>query len=272
MAANEKDKEADMSLMDHLNELRSRLFRAALSIAAATTVCFIYSRYIFDYIILAPKSSNFISYQWFCELGKLVHSKALCFGTFDYTLINIQLSGQFMTDMYVSFFAGIIISFPYILLQIWGFIKPALKEKEKQYSSGAVGMMSFLFILGILFGYFFIVPLSINWLGKYMVSGSVPNQWQLDSYISTITNITFGMGIVFEIPVFIFFLSKIGILSPAFMRRTRKYAFLIILIVAAIIAPPDVVSLLMVTIPLYALYEVGIFFAARSAKNDDKTE
>ena len=272
MAFKKKDTEADMSLMDHLNELRVRLFRAAFAVAGATTVCFIYSRYIFDYVILAPKNSNFITYQWFCKLSQLLHSKALCFGTFDYTIINLQMSGQFMTDMLVSFFAGIILSFPYVLLQIWGFIRPALKEKEKQYSRGAVGMMSFLFVLGILFGYYIIVPLSINFLGTYQVSGTVANQFQLDSYISTITTITLGMGVVFELPVFIFFLSKVGILSPAFMRRTRKYAFLIIVILAAVITPPDVISQLMVTIPLYGLYEVGIFFSARAAKNNDTTE
>ena len=272
MAAKKKDTEAEMTLMDHLNELRVRLFRAAFAIIGAATVCFIYSKFIFDNIILAPKCSKFITYQWFCSLSQFLHSKALCFGTFDYTIINLQMSGQFMTDMYVSFFAGIIISFPYVLLQIWGFIKPALKEKEKQYSRGAVGMMSFLFILGILFGYFIIVPLSINFLGTYQVSGTVANQFQLDSYISTITTITFGMGVVFELPVFLFFLSKIGILSPAFMRRTRKYAFLIIVIVAAIITPPDVVSQLMVTFPLYGLYEIGILFAAKAAKDNEAKE
>ena len=272
MAAKKKDTEAEMTLMDHLNELRVRLFRAAFAIIGVATVCFIYSRSIFDYVILAPKSSKFITYQWFCQLSQLLHSKALCFGTFDYTVINLQMSGQFMTDMYVSFFAGLIISFPYVLFQIWSFIKPALKEQEKQYSRGAVGMMSFLFLLGILFGYFIIVPLSINFLGTYQVSGTVANQFQLDSYISTIATITFGMGIVFELPVFLFFLSKIGILSPAFMRRTRKYAFLIIVIVAAVITPPDVVSQLMVTFPLYGLYEIGILFAAKAAKDNEAKE
>jgi sec-independent protein translocase protein TatC len=272
MAAKKKNSEAEMTLMDHLNELRGLLFRAAFAIVAAAIVCFIYSKYIFDWVILAPKNSNFITYQWFCKLSELVHTKALCFGTFDYPIQNLQMSGQFMSDMYVSFFSGIIIAFPYVLHQIWKFIKPALHEKEKKYSRGAVGTMSFLFMLGILFGYFIIVPLSLNWLGTYQVSGTVHNQWQLDSYISTITSITFGMGIVFEIPVFIFFLSKIGILSPAFMRRTRKYAFLIIVIVAAIITPPDVVSQLMVTFPLYGLYELGIFFSARAAKNKEAEE
>jgi sec-independent protein translocase protein TatC len=274
MAAKKKNNEAEMTLMDHLNELRGLLFKSVVAIVITSTVCFIYSKFIFDNVILAPKSSSFVTYQWLCHLSQLLNSKVLCFGTFDYTIINLHMSGQFMSDMYVSFFAGLIIAFPYILFQIWKFIKPALHEKEKKYSRGAVGTMSFLFLLGILFGYFLIVPLTINFFGKYMVSNShsVADQWQLDSYISTITSITFGMGVVFELPVFIFFLSKIGILTPAFMRRTRKYAFLIILIIAAIIAPPDVVSLLMVTIPLYGLYEIGIFFSARAAKNKEADE
>jgi sec-independent protein translocase protein TatC len=270
MAKKKKDPEAEMTLMDHLNELRGLLFKAAFAIAAATTVCFIYSRYIFDYIIFAPKSSNFISYHVLCHLSNMINSQALCFGTFNYPIQNLQMSGQFMTDMSVSFYAGMILTFPYVLNQIWKFIRPALHEKEKKYSRGAVGIMTILFMAGVLFGYFLIVPLSLNFLGNYKVSGTVANQWQLDSYINTVTTISLGMGLVFEIPVFIFFLSKIGILSPAFMRRTRKYAFLIILIIASVIAPPDVLSLLMVTIPLYGLYEVGIFFSARAAKKEEE--
>jgi len=268
MAAKKKNNDNEMTLMDHLNELRGLLFKAALAIAAAGTLCYCFSKYIFDYVILAPKNSNFITYQWLCDLGQFFHIDTLCFGKFDYPIINLHMAGQFMSDVTVSFFSGVVLAFPYVLHLIWKFIKPALHEKEKKYSKGAVSAMSFLFLLGILFGYFLIVPLTINWFGKYKVSGTVLDQWQLDSYISTITTVTLGMGIVFEIPILIFFLSKIGILTPPFMRRTRKYAFLIILIIAAIIAPPDVISLLMVTIPLYALYEVGIFFAARSAKKD----
>ncbi|MDP4291483.1 MAG: twin-arginine translocase subunit TatC [Bacteroidota bacterium] len=270
MADKEKNEEAEMTLMDHLNELRGVLFKAAFAIAGATVVCFIYSRYIFDYVIFAPKSSNFISYRVLCKLSMLFHTKALCFGNFNYSIQNLQMSGQFMTDMSVSFYAGLIITFPYVLYQVWKFIRPALHEKEKKYSRGAVAIMSFLFLTGLLFGYFLIVPLSLNFLGNYKVSGTVVNQWQLNSYISTVTTISLGMGAVFEIPVLIFFLSKIGILSPAFMRRTRKYAFLIILILASIIAPPDVLSLFMVTVPLYLLYEVGIFFSARAAKKEEE--
>jgi len=268
MARKKKNPDAEMTLMDHLNELRGLLFRAAVAIVLTSTACYFYSKFIFDNIIFAPKSSNFITYQWLCKLSAILHSDVLCFGTFDYKIINLHMSGQFMSDMYVSFFGGLIVAFPYILFQLWKFIKPALHEKERKYSRGAVGTMSFLFLAGVLFGYFLIVPLTINFFGKYLVSNTVADQWQLDTYISTITNITFGMGVVFEIPIFIFFLSRIGILTPAFMRRTRKYAFFIILIIAAIIAPPDVVSLMMVTIPLYGLYEVGIFFSARAAKKD----
>src|SRR5674476_204317 len=205
MARKKKDTEAEMTLMDHLNELRGLLFKAAGAIVITSTFCFVYSRFIFDNIILAPKSSTFITYRLLCKLSLLIHSDVLCFGTFDYTIINLHMSGQFMSDMYVSFFAGIIIAFPYILYQIWKFIKPALHDKEKKYSRGAVGTMSFLFLLGILFGYYLIVPMTINFFGKYMVSQSlsVADQWQLDSYISTITSITLGMGVVFELPVLI---------------------------------------------------------------------
>lgn len=177
-----------------------------------------------------------------------------------------------MTDMSVSFFAGIIFAFPYILYQLWSFIKPALHENERRHSRGVISTMSFLFFLGILFGYFIIVPLSVHFLGTYQVSGTVANQFQLDSYISVITTITFGMGVVFELPILIFFLTKIGIITPAFLRRTRKYALLVIVIVAAIITPPDVFSQLMVSAPLYILYEVGIFVSARAYRKKLKEE
>lgn len=261
-----------MTLMDHLNELRVRLFRAAFSILITSIVCFVYSRRIFDYVILAPKKSTFITYGWLCKLGRLFRTEGLCFGTFDYPIVNLKMSGQFMTDMSVSFFAGIIFAFPYILYQLWSFIKPALHENERRHSRGVISTMSFLFFLGILFGYFIIVPLSVHFLGTYQVSGTVANQFQLDSYISVITTITFGMGVVFELPILIFFLTKIGIITPAFLRRTRKYALLVIVIVAAIITPPDVFSQLMVSAPLYILYEVGIFVSARAYRKKLKEE
>lgn len=272
MATRKKGEEGEMTLMGHLNELRVRLFRAAFAIFITATVCFIYSRYIFDYIILAPKKSTFITYQYFCKLGRLFNSDSLCFGTFDFTIVNLQMSGQFMTDMYVSFFAGIIIAFPYILFQLWQFIKPALHENERKNSRGAISVMSFLFFLGILFGYYVIVPMSVNFLGTYQVSGTVANQFQLDSYISVITTLSLGMGAVFELPILMYFLTKIGIITPSFLRKTRGYALLVIVIVAAIITPPDVVSQLMVSAPLYILFEVGILVSARAYRKKQKEE
>ena len=272
MAKRKRGEEGEMTLMDHLNELRSKLFRAAFSILITSTVCFVYSRKIFDYVILAPKKSTFVTYGWLCELGKLFRTNGLCFGTFDYPIVNLKMSGQFMTDMTVSFFAGIIFAFPYILYQLWSFIKPALHENERRHSKGVISTMSFLFFLGILFGYYIIVPLSVHFLGTYQVSGTVANQFQLDSYISVITTITFGMGVVFELPILIFFLTKIGILTPSFLRSSRKYALLVIVILAAIITPPDVFSQLMVSAPLYILYEVGIVVSARAYRKKQEKE
>ncbi len=272
MAKKEKGAEGEMTLMDHLNELRVRLFRSAFSILITSVVSFVYSKVIFDGIILAPKRSTFITYGWLCEFGRLFRSEKLCFGVFDYPIINLKMSGQFMTDMYVSFFAGLIIAFPYVLYQLWQFIKPALHENERKNSRGAITIMSFLFFLGILFGYFIIVPLSVHFLGTYQVSGTVANQFQLDSYISVITTISFGMGIVFELPVFMYFLTKIGIVTPKFLRSTRKYALLFIVVIAAIITPPDVVSQLMVSAPLYLLYEVGILVSAGAYRKKMKEE
>jgi len=263
-----EEKVNEMTFWEHLTELRARLIRIFLSVLVFAILAFIYSRFIFDKILLAPKNSDFITYKWLCSLGRFLHVDSLCLQKVNIEIININLSGQFMTDMYISIFAGIILAIPYIFWQVWKFIKPALYEKEQRYARSAVFIMSALFFLGILFSYYFMVPWTLNFLGTYQVSSSVSNQITLSSYISTVVSVILSVGVVFELPVVVYVLAKIGIVTSSFMKKSRKYAFIIVLIVAAIITPPDVFSQIIVTIPLWLLYEVSIIVAKRVEPKD----
>ena len=263
------DSGKEMSFWDHLTELRKRLFRMILAWFGMTIVAFIYSRFIFDKILLAPKDTSFITYRVLCKLGALIHVNSLCLPPMSLNIVNLNLSGQFMTDMTVSMFAGLILGSPIIIYQLWQFVMPALYVKERRYARRAVFVMSFLFIIGVLFSYYFMVPWTLNFLGNYQVSTSVLNQISLSSYISTVTSTILGVGVVFELPVVVYVLAKIGIVTPALLKNNRKYALVIILIVAAIITPPDVFSQTIVTIPLYALYEISVFVAVRVAPAPD---
>jgi len=198
-----------------------------------------------------------------CKAGELLSIDALCIGRLNLEIQNISMAGQFMTHIYVSLIVGLIIGAPYLIWEMWRFILPALKPKERKYSQGAVIVSSLLFLAGILFAYFLIVPLTINFLGTYQVSPDVPNQIQLSSYISTVVSVTLAVGIVFELPILIFFLTKIGIVSPAFLRKNRKIMLVIVLVLSAIITPPDVFSQILVCIPLLGLYELSITISDR---------
>ena len=252
-----------MSFWQHLEELRWHVLRSIIAILAFSILAMMNRKILFDDILLAPKDADFITNRWLCKLADLVSTPALCFKDFSLNIVNLSMSGQFMTHMYISVAAGLVLAVPYVLWEIWRFVKPALKLRERKYSGGAVIVMSLLFLIGILFSYFLIVPLTLNFLGSYTVSDMVQNQISLKSYLSTVVSLTFATGLVFELPVFVYFFSRIGLLTPSFMRKSRKYALVIILIIAAIITPPDVFSQTMVAIPLYGLYEISIFISAR---------
>ncbi|MBC8484526.1 MAG: twin-arginine translocase subunit TatC [Bacteroidetes bacterium] len=255
---NKPKQEKEMSFWEHLEELRMHIFRSLVAILILAIVAFLNKRIIFDYIILAPKDMDFITNRFLCQLGEILSIDALCIGRLNLSIQNINMSGQFMTHLYVSLIAGLIVAAPYIIWELWRFIMPALKQKEKKYSTGAVAVSSLLFLAGVLFAYFLIVPLTINFLGTYQVSHDVPNQINLNSYISTVVSVTIAVGIVFELPILVFFLTKVGILTPAFMKKNRKIMLVIVLILSAIITPPDVFSQILVCIPLVGLYELSI--------------
>ena len=262
--------QSEMTFWEHLEALRWHLVRSIVAVVVLGVVAFLNKEIIFNYIILAPKSSDFVTNRTLCALGRwaaghltFLNPDALCIENFNLTLINIKMAGQFLTHLYISVFAGVILAVPYILWEVWRFIKPALYKHEQQHTSGAVFWSSFLFLLGILFSYFLIVPLAIMFLGTYNVSASVENQIALNSYISTVVSLTFAVGLVFELPIFVFFLTKVGVITPVFMRRNRKAMIVVVLIISAIITPADVFSQILVAIPLLGLYEISILISAR---------
>ena len=265
---NNKETEKVMTFWDHLDELRWHIMRSLIAIVILAIVAFVNREIIFDYIILAPSTSDFFTNRMLCELGRILSLDALCIKEMHLKIINIKMSGQFLTHMYISIVAGFILAFPYVLWEIWRFVKPAMKDTERKYSSGGVFISSVLFMMGILFSYFLIVPLTVNFLGTYHVSESVFNQISLSSYISTVVSVTFAVGIVFELPILVYFLTKIGILTPEFMKRNRKYMYVIMLIVSAIITPPDMFSQILVVFPLIVLYEFSIGVSNRINKKN----
>lgn len=258
-----KSPEKEMSFWEHLEELRMHLIRSVIILLLLAIAAFIMRRFIFDEILLAPKDPDFITYRAFCAIGKFLNMDSLCMGTVPMEIVNIEMSGQFMTHVYVSLMAAVVVAVPYLLWEIWSFIRPALLPKEKKYSQGAVVYSSILFAIGMLFSYYLIVPLTVNFFSSYQVSSSVTNTITLSSYISTVVSVTVACGIVFELPIIVFFLTKVGILTPAFMKRNRKYVLVILLTIAAIITPPDVFSQILVTIPLMGLYEFSLFVSTR---------
>ncbi len=262
----EEESGSGMTFMGHLEELRWVLVRSAISICIMACAAFIGYKYVFDYILLGPKSPEFFTNKLMCYLAQLLDSPSFCINAKPLRLINIDMAGQFNTHVLVSIYAGLILAFPYIIYQLWKFISPALYEEERKKARGAVLIVSGLFIIGVLFGYYFITPFSVDFLGSYSISNQVENTINLSSYISLVSSLSLVSGLVFELPILIFFLTKIGIITPDFLKKYRKHAFIVILIIAAIISPPDVLSMTLIAIPLWVLFEVSIIVSKKIVK------
>lgn len=268
----EQKVEKTMSFWDHLDELRMHIIRSILAVILLAIVAFLNRAFIFDQVILAPSTSDFATNRALCWLGDVLSLPAICMGEMKLKIINISMSGQFLTHMYISIVAGFIFAFPYILWEIWRFVRPAMYENEKKYSQGGIYISTLLFLLGILFSYYLIVPLTVSFLGTYQVSESVFNQISLSSYISTVVSVTFAVGVVFELPILVYFLTKIGLLTPQFMKKNRKYMYVGLLVLAAIITPPDMFSQILVVLPLIGLYEFSIGVSKRMYKKAQMEE
>ena len=267
---NSRTGEGEMSFLEHLEELRWHIIRSIGAILVLMIFAFVFKNIIFDHVILAPKSPGFFTNRILCQLGDLVNTKLLCINTRHLELINIKMSGQLTTHIAVSMVAGLILAFPVILWEFWKFFKPALYVNEAQHARGAVFVASMLFFVGVLFGYFMLTPLSIHFLGSYQVSAEVTNTINVRSYIGTISSICLATGIIFELPIIVFFLTKVGIVTPGFLRKYRKHSIVVIVILSAIITPPDIFSQLLVSLPLFVLYEIGINISKRVVKKQEK--
>lgn len=265
-----KKKPDDMTFLEHVEALRGHLLRSILAVVIVAVVAFFFKRFIFDEVIFAPKTPQFFTNELMCQLGKLIGVDTVCINQKPFNIISIKMTGQFMTHIKISLIAGLIVAFPFVFNEFWRFLKPALKKKEIKHSRGAVFSASILFSLGALFGYYLIVPLSVNFLGNYNVSQDVTNQININSYIQTFTSVILASAVVFELPVLIFFLSKIGLVTPKFLKKYRKHSLVIILALSAIITPPDVFSQILVSLPLIVLYELGIGISKRIERKNEK--
>ena len=260
----------EMSFFDHISELRVHILRSALAIAVIGVVCFLNKDFVFNKVIFGPRHADFITYKL---LGDFSHwsgaGEVMCFTPPVFNLITRQLGEVLMQHLYVSFWLGVILAFPFIFWEFWKFVRPGLLDSERRAVRGVVGICTALFLLGVSFGYFVIAPFSISFLAGYTLEGLEVSP-TLDSYVTYMTMFTLPTGLIFEMPILAYFLAKIGLIGPAFLRNNRRQAIVVILIVAAIITPPDVVSQTLVTIPLYGLYEASIIVVARVQRQREK--
>ncbi|WP_344978482.1 twin-arginine translocase subunit TatC [Compostibacter hankyongensis] len=256
-----------MNFFDHLEELRWHIIRSLAAIVVAGIICFIKIHFIYERIIMGPTRHDFITYRILCGIGhRLGLGDRLCLPDAPVKFQSMQLSGQFMQAFSSSFTFAFIIAAPYILYEFWRFVKPALKPGELKYTRGVVFWTSLLFFMGVAFGYFMIAPYTVNFFASYQLSESIENIITIQSYMSTLSQLVMGCGALFELPVLVYFLAKVGILTSAFLKKYRRHAFVIILVIAAFISPPDVASQFIVTLPLYLLFEVSISIAKRMEK------
>ena len=264
--------EKEMSFLDHLEELRWHLIRSTIAVVVLGLLAFVFKDFIFNTLIFGPKHPDFPTYRMFCNISRSLGMDTFCFQEMPFRIQSRTMAGQFSAHMWTSIYAGIIVAFPYILYEFWRFISPGLKEKERKSSRGFIVIASLLFFLGVLFGYYLITPLSINFLGNYQVSEEVFNDFDLDSYISLVRTSVLACGIVFELPIIMYILTKIGLVTPEILRKYRKFALIIVLILSAVITPPDIVSQIIVAIPILILYEVSIYISRIVIRNQKREE
>jgi sec-independent protein translocase protein TatC len=274
MAKSKTKKNPDeMSFLDHLEDLRWHLLRATLSILIAGAIAFGLKSFIFDVIIFGPKQADFYTYTILCTISEYFGLEdSFCFNELPFRIQSRTMAGQFSAHIWTSITAGFIIAFPYVIYQFWAFIAPGLQSNERKTARGFIFVTSILFFIGVLFGYYVITPLSINFLGSYAVSAEVFNDFDLSSYIGLVRASVLASGLIFELPVIIYFLTKVGLVTPEFLRKNRKYALVFILILSALITPPDIASQVIVAIPVLVLYEVSIFISKFVLRKQRKKE
>ena len=263
----ESEEGVEMSFLEHLEELRWNILRAVGAVFVFTIVGWIYVNEIYHYIVIAPAKTDFWTYRMMCKLGKAVGAEALCIDKIDFELQALGVGEQFSMALTSSVIVGLVFAFPYAFWEIWRFIKPGLKAYERRAARGAVFYVTFLFFSGVLFGYYVVTPLALNFLANFKLDESIINEFSISSYIGMVATLTLACGLAFQLPIVVFVLSRVGILTPSFMREYRRHAIVIILIAAAIITPSaDIYSQILVALPLTLLYEISIFVSARVQK------
>ena len=252
----------DMTFLHHLEELRWHLIRSFIAILIFAFLAFLAKEFIFDTIIFGPKKGDFISYEIFCSISQSIgQGDAFCFNELPFRVQSRTVSGQFSAHLWTSILAGFIVAFPYVIWEFWRFISPGMYKNEKEGAKGFIFISSLLFFIGVLFGYYIVTPLSINFLGNYTISNEVFNDFDLASYVGLLKSSVLASGIIFELPIIIHYLTKVGIVTPDFLRKNRKFALVIVLSLSAIITPPDIASQIIVSIPILVLYEISIIIS-----------
>ncbi|MCL6265312.1 twin-arginine translocase subunit TatC [Flagellimonas myxillae] len=273
MATKEQTNPNEMSFLDHLEVLRWHLIRSVLAVVIIACFAFVMKSFIFDTVIFGPKRMDFPTYRFFCNIATFFGATSdFCADSFPFTIQNRTMAGLFSAHIWTSIWAGVIIGFPYILWELWRFISPGLHENERKYSRGFILVASTLFFMGVLFGYYVVAPLSINFLGTYTVSEEVTSEIDLSNFIATVRASVLACGILFELPIIIFFLTKIGLVTPEILKKYRKMALVVVLILCAVITPPDVTSQIIVAIPVLMLYQASIYISSIVVKKEAKKE
>ncbi|MCE7056367.1 twin-arginine translocase subunit TatC [Algoriphagus sp. AGSA1] len=266
----EEEEEGGMSFLDHLEALRWHLLRSVAAILILSVAAFLAKSFVFGIVILGPSKVDFVTYRWLCEISDYVGMPALCIDELPFTIQSRQMTGQFTMHMTSSFVVGFIASFPFVFWEVWRFISPGLYDQEKNAARGAVFFVSLLFFLGAAFGYYILAPLSINFLSNYQLDPSILNEFDITSYISTLTMLVLASAIMFQLPVVVYFLAMSGLVTSSMLKAYRRHAIVVILILSAIITPPDVISQILISMPILVLYEAGIQIAKRLEKKRAK--
>ena len=266
--------EKNMGFFDHIDELRKRLFRVAVVMLIGTVIGFIFVEELFEFIVLSPFSPDFFGYRFFCKAGHvLTNSDALCWTPPQLVMQSQLIQGQFVSAFKIACVVGFVAAFPYIIYQIWSFIQPALSQKEIQKTRRSLGVVSLLFFTGLFFAYFFLVPLASNFLLGYSLSPKIENIITISSVTGFVTFMSLATGLVFELPVLIYILARLGIVSSAFLKKHWRYAVVVIFLIAGIATPsPDMFSQLLLGTPLLGLYFIGIQVAKRVEKNRENEQ
>lgn len=262
----DEEEEEGMSFLDHLEQLRWHLLRSVSAVLIFTIAAFLAKSFVFGKVILGPSKVTFVTYRALCNLSEYLSIPALCIDTLPFTIQSRQMTGQFSMHITSSLVVGLVVAFPYLFWEIWKFISPGLYSKERNAARGAVFFVSLLFFTGAGFGYFILSPLSINFLANYQLDPSILNEFDITSYVTTVVMLVLASALMFQLPVVIYFLSMSGLVSAAMLKSYRRHSIVVILVLSAIITPPDVISQIIIAMPIMVLYETGIMIAKRLEK------